>query len=94
MAEETKELTIESVFQEAVKPASPEGETKVNEEKKEDNVEGNIESSSQESQVVEKYTDDEFKELGYDQIDPLRVPDSMRYVYEVAREKARNLEKA
>lgn len=94
MAEETKELTIESVFQEAVKPASPEGETKVNEEKKEGDVGGNVESGSQEQSVAEKYTDDEFKELGYDQIDPLRVPDSMRYVYEVVREKVKNLEKA
>jgi hypothetical protein len=43
---------------------------------------------------VEKYSDEEFKALNYDQIDPLRVPDSMRYVYEVARDKAKNLEKA
>lgn len=93
-----KELTIDSLFDEAMKPASHQEDEHVEaketpEAKPEDKLETEVEKPDDLNRVQE-YTDDEFKSINFDKIDPNRVPEKFRQSYDFAVEKAKNLEKA
>lgn len=87
-----KELTIDSLFEEAMKPASPQKDEHVDE--KETETIAKPEGKPGTETGNQEYTDDEFKAINFDKIDPVRVPEKFKQSYDFALEKSKNLEKA